>query len=220
MANRSISMTDEIYDYISATLLREPPLLAELRKETATLPRSGMQIGPEQGQFMALLVELLDVRRAIEVGTFTGYSSLAVALAIPPEGRLITCDIDETTTAIARRYWIRAGVADRIDLRLGPAVATLDGLIAEGRRDSFDLAFIDADKPNYENYYERILTLLRPGGLLLVDNVLWDGAVADKTKTDADTSAIRALNARAAADRRVSISIVPIGDGVLMVRKR
>ena len=220
MANRSIAMTDALYDYLIATTLREPPLLAELRRETAPLPMAMMQIAPEQGQLMALLVELIGARRAIEVGTFTGYSALCVALAMPPDGRVIACDISEEYAAIARRYWARAGVAGRIDLRLAPALHTLDGLIAEGRHDSFDFAFIDADKPNYGGYYERILALLRPGGLLLVDNVLWGGSVADPAKTDCDTQAIRALNARARADERVTISLVPIGDGVLLVRKR
>jgi caffeoyl-CoA O-methyltransferase len=179
-----------------------------------------MQISPEQGQFMALLVELTGVRRALEVGTFTGYSSLSVALAMPPEGRMIACDVSEEYTGIARRYWARAGVADKIDLRLAPALKTLDGLLADGRAGGFDLAFIDADKPSYLGYYERCLQLLRPGGLLLIDNVLWGGEVADPAVKDEDTVAIRALNDRVAGDDRVTLSMLPLGDGLTLARKR
>lgn len=219
MSNRTIALSDALYDYLIAASLREPPLLAELRAETARMPMAQMQIAPEQGQFMALLVELLGARRALEIGTFTGYSSLWVALAMP-EGRLVACDISEEYTAVARRYWARAGVAQRIELRLGPALATLDRLFAEGAAESFDFAFLDADKENYDGYYERVLRLLRPGGLLAVDNALWAGAVADPAKTDPDTLAIRGLNAKVRDDARVSASLVPIGDGLLLVRRR
>ena len=169
---------------------------------------------------MALLVEVMGARNAIEVGTFTGYSSLSVALALPPGGRLVTCDENEEWTAVARRYWADAGVADRIDLRLGPALETLDGLVADGQAGSFDFAFIDADKKTYDAYYERILTLLRPGGLVSVDNVLWNGRVIDATRQDEATRAIRALNEKIHADPRVSLSLVPIGDGLTLARKK
>ncbi len=220
MSNRTIAMTDPLYDYYLTVALREPPLLRELREETARMPQARMQIAPEQGQFMALLTELIGARRALEIGTFTGYSALCVALAMPADGRLVACDISEEYTAVARRYWARAGVADRIELRLGPAKATLDALLAAGAGGGFDFAFIDADKENYDAYYERALALLRRGGLLAVDNVLWNGAVADPAKTDADTTAIRALNARIRDDARVSMTMVPIGDGLTLARKR
>jgi caffeoyl-CoA O-methyltransferase len=220
MTGRQVALTDRLQDYIRTHSLREPPVLAELRAETATLPRAGMQISPEQGQFMALLIELTGARRTIEVGTFTGYSSLAVALALPREGRLIACDVSEEYTAVARRYWAKAGVADKIELRLGPALETLDGLLAAGEAGRFDFAFVDADKENYLGYYERCLTLLRQGGLLAVDNVLWSGDVADPKSKDSDTTAIRALNDRIVADERVTMTLLPIGDGLTLARKR
>jgi caffeoyl-CoA O-methyltransferase len=220
MSNRTIAMTDPLYDYLLANALRESALQRELREETARLPGAGMQIAPEQGQLMALLVELIGARRALEIGSFTGYSALCVALALPPDGRLVACDISEEYTAIARRYWARAGVADRIDLRLAPALETLDSLIAEGASGSFDFAFIDADKTNYDAYYERVLRLLRPGGLVAIDNVLWGGSVADPSARDADTEALRALNAKLRDDARVTISLVPIGDGLMLARRR
>ena len=220
MANRTTALTDRLYDYLIDVSVREPPLLRELREETSALPMAMMQIGPEQGQFMRLLVELIGARRAVEVGTFTGYSALCVAEAMGPQGRLVACDVSEEYTAIARRYWARAGVADRIDLRLGPAVATLDRLLADGAAGTIDFVFIDANKPDYDAYYERALKLLRPGGLIAVDNVLWGGAVADPAADDEDTRAIRALNAKLAKDERVSLSLVPIGDGVTLARKR
>jgi predicted O-methyltransferase YrrM len=213
-------LNDAVYDYLLAVSLREPPLLARLREETAALPRAMMQISPEQGQFMALLAELIGARRVLEVGTFTGYSALVVALALPADGRLLTCDVNEQTTAIARRYWDEAGVADKIDLRLGPAVETLDALLADGGAGSFDMAFVDADKTNYDAYYERALALLRQGGLMLVDNVLWGGAVAEPDHEDEDTDAIRALNAKIHGDERVSLSLLPVSDGITLVRKR
>ncbi len=220
MSNRTITMTDSLYDYMVASSLREPPLLAELRAETAKLPDAVMQISPEQGQFMALLVELIGARRAIEVGTFTGYSSLSVVLAMPPEGRLIACDISEEYTAVARRYWKRAGVDGKIELRLAPATDTIGKLLAAGAAGSFDFAFIDADKPGYDAYYEGVLQLLRPGGVVAIDNVLWGGAVAEPSKQDEDTTAIRKLNAKLRDDRRVSLSMLPVGDGLSLARKR
>jgi len=220
MANRTIDLTDRLYDYLLKVSLREPPLLAELRAETAKLPDAVMQISPEQGQFMALLVQLIGARRAIEVGTFTGYSALCVASALPARGKLIACDISKEYTSVGRPYWERAGVAGKIDLRLGPALDTLRSLLAEGAAGSFDFAFIDADKKEYDGYYEAILELLRPGGLVAIDNVLWGGAVADSRKRDADTVAIRALNKKLHDDERVSLSLLPIGDGVTLARKR
>ena len=220
MANRSLQMTDGLYDYLLQNSLREPALLAELRAETAKLPMSGMQIGPEQGQFMGLLVELIGARRTLEIGTFTGYSALCVALALPPEGRVTACDISEDYTALARRYWAKADVAGKIELHLAPAVETLDGLIAGGQAGTYDFAFIDADKTGYDAYYERCLVLLRAGGLMAVDNVLWGGDVADPAKTDADTIAIRGLNAKIRDDQRVTASLIPLGDGLTLARKR
>jgi caffeoyl-CoA O-methyltransferase len=213
-------MTAQLYDYLLQASLREPPLLAELRAETAKLPLAAMQISPEQGQFMAFLVETIGARRTIEIGTFTGYSALCVALALPSGGKVIACDVSEEYTAIGRRYWSRAGVADKIDLHLAPALDTLRGLLADGAAGSIDFAFIDADKREYDGYYEAVLKLMRPGGIIAVDNVLWDGAVADPAKQDDDTRAIRALNEKLKADSRVSLSLLPIGDGVTLLRKR
>jgi predicted O-methyltransferase YrrM len=178
-----------------------------------------MQISPDQGQFMALLVQLMGARRCIEIGTFTGYSTLAVAQALPADGRIVACDVNAETTAVAWRYWQEAGVAERIDLRLAPALETLDALIAEGEAGSYDFSFIDADKTNYDPYYERSLELLRPGGLIVVDNVLWDGAVTDSTRRDADTEAIRALNRKISQDQRVSCSMLAVGDGLMLAHK-
>lgn len=213
-------MSDELYEYVARVSLREPEVLARLREETRTMPHAGMQIGADQGQFMGLLVRLIGAKNALEIGVFTGYSSTAVALALPPEGRLIACDVSEEYTAIARRYWKAAGIAAKIDLRLGPALETLDRLIAQGALGSFDFAFIDADKSNYDGYYERTLQLLRPGGLIVIDNVLWHGRVVDPAAADRDTAALRALNSKIGRDERVDISMLPIGDGVSLVRKR
>ena len=220
MSNRSISLTDSLYEYLLSVSLREPQLLLDLREETAALPAAGMQISPEQGQFMALLVRLMGARRCLEVGVFTGYSSLVVALALPEDGRIVACDVSEKWTAIARNYWRAAGVDHKIDLRLAPAVATLDELIAQGESGTFDLAFIDADKASYLDYYERALALLRPGGLIMVDNTLWDGRVVDPEVSDADTVAIRHFNETVHADQRVDMSLLPIGDGLTLARKR
>jgi caffeoyl-CoA O-methyltransferase len=220
VSTKSIGLSDVVHDYLVKVSVREHPVQVELRAETASLPLSRMQISPEQGQFLALLAELVGARRALEIGVFTGYSALSVALALPPGGKLVACDVNEEWTSIARRHWERAGVADRIELRLAPAAETLDRLIADGQAESFDLAFIDADKTSYDLYYEKCLVLLRPGGLVAIDNALWSGDVADESVQDADTIALRALNAKVGRDPRVTPSLVPIGDGVLMARKR
>lgn len=219
MTTQTQGLNEALYQYLLSTTLRETPLLAELRQETARHPRSMMQIAPEQGQFMALLVELIGAQKTLEVGVFTGYSALVVAQALPPQGKVVACDVSEEYTAIARRYWQRAGVADKIDLRLGNAVETLDTVIQSGQQD-FDFAFIDADKSSYDRYYEQALRLVRPGGLIAIDNALWYGRVADSTVRDNRTQQIRALNAKVTADERVSSSLVPIGDGLLLARKR
>lgn len=220
MSAQSIQLTDSLYAYILNHSLREPAILARLRAETAEMPQSNMQIAPEQGQFMRLLVELIGARRTIEVGTFTGYSALSVALALPNDGRIVACDVSDAYTAVGRTYWAEAGVADKIDLRIGPALETLDALLADGGAGAFDFMFIDADKESYANYYERGLTLLRSGGLMAIDNVLWGGAVADRAQNDKETKAIRALNDQIHSDERVSLSLVPIGDGLTLARKR
>jgi predicted O-methyltransferase YrrM len=219
MSTRSIGLSHELYAYVLQNSLREPELLKCLREETARMPLAQMQIAPDQGQFIGLLVRLIGARRALEVGTFTGYSSLSIVLAMPKDGHLIACDIDAKATAVARRYWEIAGIVDRIELRLQPALLTLDELIAGGGSGSFDFAFIDADKENYLGYYERALTLVRPGGLITVDNVLWNGRVAKYDVHDGDTDAIRALNATIAKDARVAASLVPIGDGMTVALK-
>jgi len=220
MSNRTIQLSDELYAYAQRVGVREPDLLRQLREETARLPQSRMQISPEQGALMAMLVGLMGARRCLEVGTFTGYSALSVALALPADGRLVCCDLSREWTDVARRYWDSAGVADRIELRIGPAIDTLDALLAEGDADSFDFAFIDADKPNYDGYYERALRLVRPGGVIAIDNVLWSGAVIDPEDDTPDTRAIRALNDKIAGDERVDAVLVPIGDGLTLARRR
>jgi O-methyltransferase len=220
MSNQSIQLTPELYTYLLDVSLRESDLLQELRERTRQMPEARMQIAPDQGQFMTLLARLLGVRKALEIGVFTGYSALCVAAALPADGRLIACDISAEYTRIAQEYWARAGVADRIDLRLAPASETLAALLAEGAAGSIDLAFIDADKTGYAGYYEQCLALLRPGGLIVVDNVLWNGRVLDTASADADTRAIRAFNRRIHRDARVDLSLVPIGDGLSLLRKR
>ena len=220
MSTRTTGLSDPLQEYLLRATLREPEVLARLREETARLPPARMQISPEQGQFMRLLAELIGVRRAIEIGVFTDYSSISVALALPDDGRLIACDVSEGWTSVARRYWQLANVAHKIELRLAPALQTLDSLLASGEAGSFDFCFIDADKDRYDDYYERSLQLLRRGGLIAIDNALWGGSVADQSQQDEDTAAIRALNAKVVADPRVSMSLVPIGDGVLLARKR
>jgi predicted O-methyltransferase YrrM len=220
MSNRTIQVTDRLYDYMLAVSCREHPQLAALREETARMAGAGMQISPEQGQFMAMLVKLLGARRTLEVGVFTGYSALAVAMALPEDGRVTALDVSEEWTSVARRHWQAAGVAHKVNLRLGPAVASLEALLADGQAERFDFAFIDADKENYGRYYELALALVRPGGLIAVDNVLWGGAVADPADQDETTVAIRALNERLHADDRIDLSMVPIGDGLTLARKR
>jgi caffeoyl-CoA O-methyltransferase len=220
MSNRSITLTDSLYDYMNEVSLREPLLLLALREETSELTQRSMQIAPEQGQFMALVARLIGARRCLEVGVFTGYSSLATALALPDDGRIVACDVSEEWTSVARRYWKRAGVEHKIDLRLAPATRTLDALLAQGQAGTFDFAFIDADKTNYLEYYERTLALLRTGGLMLVDNTLWSGRVADPEIADADTVALRHFNEVLHRDERVDLSLLPLGDGLTLARKR
>lgn len=220
MSSRTISLSDGLHEYLLSVSLREPDVLRRLREETAKVPLAVMQISPDQGQFMALLVEMLGARRTIEVGTFTGYSALRVALALPADGRVIACDINAETTAIARRYWAEAGVADKIQLKLAPATETLNGLLAAGEAGRFDFMFIDADKTSYDTYYELGLKLVRPGGLIAIDNVLWGGSVIDAKDETPDTKAIRALNAKLKDDDRVSLSLVPIGDGLTLARRK
>ncbi|MEN9235717.1 MAG: class I SAM-dependent methyltransferase [Gloeomargarita sp. GMQP_bins_25] len=216
----TLPLTPALYGYLLEHSLREPALLQQLRSETQGLPGAEMQIAPDQGQFMALLVQLMGARRALEIGVFTGYSSLVVALALPADGRLVACDIDPETTQVARRYWEKAGVAHKIDLRIGPAQATLADLLAQGEAGQYDFAFIDADKENYGIYYEQCLQLLRPGGLLLVDNVLWGGRVIDPQAQDAATQAIRTFNRKVYHDERVLLSMLPVADGLTLVWKR
>ncbi|MGE5626387.1 MAG: class I SAM-dependent methyltransferase [Bacillota bacterium] len=220
MSNRTINLGDDLYAYLLAASLREPALMQRLREETAKLPEARMQISPEQGQFMQLLVKLVGAQRCIEVGVFTGYSSLAVALALPADGRLLACDVSEPFTAVARRYWKEAGMERKIELVLAPALETLDARVKAGEAATYDFAFIDADKANYGAYYERILKLLRPGGLMAVDNVLWSGRVLDPADRSEDTRAIRAFNEKLHTDERVDVSMLPLGDGLTLARKR
>jgi predicted O-methyltransferase YrrM len=220
MSNRSIPLTDSLYEYLIDVSLREPALLLALREETAGMRNRSMQISPEQGQFMALLARLAGAKRCLEIGVFTGYSSLAVALALPEDGRIVACDVSEEWTAVARRYWAAAGMDHKIDLRVAPALQTLDALVADGQSGRFDFAFIDADKERYLEYYERVLRLLRPGGLVAVDNTLWSGRVADPEVADVDTVALRHFNECLHRDERVDLSLVPIGDGLTLARKR
>jgi predicted O-methyltransferase YrrM len=219
MSRRTLNLDDALYQYVLGHSLREHPAQTALREATNTHPQGGMQISPEQGQFMALLVRLLGARHAIEVGVFTGYSALAVALALPEDGRLLACDISDEYTRIGRPYWEAAGVAHKIDLRLAPGLATLDARIAAGAAGQYDFAFIDADKTGYDGYYERCLQLLRPGGLIVIDNVLWSGSVA-RAATDADTAALQALNSKLHRDERIDLSLLPISDGLTLARKR
>jgi predicted O-methyltransferase YrrM len=213
-------MTDSLYQYLLSVTPPVTDVMQRLRDETAELPMGMMQISIEQGQLMQLLVELIGAKRTLEVGVFTGYSSLVVAQALPADGRIVACDVNEEWTGIARRYWHEAGVANKIDLRLGPAAETLQALVDAGEAGTYDFAFIDADKSNYDAYYELCLKLLRKGGLLSIDNTLWSGKVADETVTDADTSALRAINAKLAADDRVTGCLIPVGDGYSIALKR
>jgi caffeoyl-CoA O-methyltransferase len=219
LANRTLNLDDALYAYVLAHSLREHPAQAALREATRAHPNAAMQIGPEQGQFMALLVRLVGARRTIEIGVFTGYSALCVALALPDDGYVLACDVSDAYTKIGRPYWQQAGVAHKIDLQLGPARATLDARLAAGDANTFDFAFIDADKPAYDDYYERCLRLVRAGGLIAIDNVLWSGSVARPAKTD-DTAALQALNDKLLRDERIDLSLLPIGDGLTLARKR
>jgi predicted O-methyltransferase YrrM len=219
MSNKTLCITEKLYEYMLSVSLREPDVLRELRFETASDEHANMQISPEQGQFMALLVKLLGAKKTLDVGVYTGYSSLCIALSMPKDGRVIACDLNREWTDTAKRYWLRAGVTDKIKLRLAPAQKTLEALLAKKEAASFDFAFIDADKINYDMYYEYCLELIRPGGLIAIDNVLWDGAVADDAADDADTTAIRTLNHKIHTDPRVEISLVPIADGLTLARK-
>jgi predicted O-methyltransferase YrrM len=220
MSNQTLNLDDRLYRYLVDHSVHEPEVLTALRHETAQHPMAQMQIAPEQGQFMALLVQLLGVKKALEVGVFTGYSALRVALALPPEGQLVACDVSEEYTAIARRYWEKAGVAAKIDLRIAPAAETLNKLIQAGETNSFDFAFIDADKSSYPTYYEQVLQLVRPGGLIALDNVLWSGQVADPAVQDRRTNTLRALNDTIHNDDRVVASLIPIADGLTLAMKK
>lgn len=220
MASTSQGLSPELIAYLVEHGVRESDLLARLRDETSSIPEANMQIPPEQGAFLAMLVRLMGARRCLELGTFTGYSSLTVALAMPPDGRLVCCDMSEEWTSVARRYWAEAGVADRVELRLGPALESLDALLDEGAAGTFDFAFVDASKREYPDYHERILRLLRSGGLVVYDNVLWGGAVIDPAETDPDTVGVRRLNDRLATDERVDLAMLPVADGLALARKR
>ena len=220
MANQTIGLDDQLYGYLQSVSLRESEILTQLRQETTQQPMSQMQISPEQGQFMALLVQLMGAKKTLEIGVFTGYSALVVALALPSNGKVVACDVSEEYTTIARRYWQQAGVADKIELHIAPALETLDQLLAAGQAGTFDFAFIDADKSNYDGYYERSLQLVRSGGLVAIDNVLWSGRVADPQVQDNRTNSIRAFNQKVHEDARVNLSLVPIGDGLTLARKR
>ena len=220
MSNRSIGLDEDLHAYLLSVGVREPDVLRRLRDETAKMSNAGMQIAPEEGAVLAMLVRITGARRVLEVGTFTGYSSTAMALALPADGRMLCCDLNPEWTDIARRAWADAGVADRVELRLGPALDTLNELLAAGEAGSFDLAFIDADKANYGHYYEAALRLVRQGGLIAIDNVLWSGRVADPSVNDEDTLAIRALNQQIAADERVDVAMLPVADGLTLARVR
>ena len=220
MSNTSTLDLQALYPYLLANSVREDSLLQRLQAETERDPLGRMQIAPEQGQFMELIARLIGARRMIEIGTFTGYSRLCLAQALPDDGQLLCCDIDEHWTGIARRYWQEAGLSHRIQLRLAPAIDTLDGLLRDRQHNSYDLVFIDADKENYDAYYERSLQLVRPGGLIMFDNMLWSGRVADERVQDIDTVALRALNLKLKGDERVDISLLPMADGITLARKR
>lgn len=220
METRITGWNAAVCDYIVRVGTEETPLMQALRHETAKLPMAGMQIGPDQGQLLGFLIRLIGARRALEIGTFTGYSALAVAQALPPQGKLVCCDVSDEWTSIGRRYWQQAGIADRIDLRIAPALETLGALEKDGQKGQFDFAFIDADKENYDAYYEACLRLIRPGGLIAIDNVLWNGWIVDPANNHESTLALRALNEKIRADDRVDRCLVPIGDGVTLVRPR
>lgn len=220
MSSRTINVDETVNDYIRSVSVRETPVQSALRKATAALPESMMQISPEQGQFMSVLVKLTGARNCLEIGTFTGYSALCVALALPPDGRLVACDISTEYTDVGLPFWQEAGVRDKIDLRIGPALDSLDEMIANGAAGSFDFAFIDADKLNYTHYVDRCHSLVRKGGVIAIDNVLWGGSVADPSDQKPDTVAIRTMNSSLKDDPRFDPSLVPIGDGVTLLHKR
>jgi predicted O-methyltransferase YrrM len=217
--DKFLTMSPQLYDYIRTNSVREASVLRRLREETASNPKANMQISADQGQFLALLIKLMGARRTLEVGVFTGYSSLSVALALPAEGRIVACDVSDEWTSVARRYWKEAGVEQKIALHLAPAVETLDCLLQEGQSNSFDFAFIDADKANYENYFERALQLVRKGGLIVVDNTLWSGRVADPAELEDDTVAIRRFNQKLVGDSRIDLSLLPVADGITLALK-
>lgn len=220
MSDTTINLTPELYDYLQKTSLREADILKKLREETKKTNMQQMQISPEQGQFMQLLIEMLGAEKTLDIGSFTGYSALSVALALPETGKVFACDVNEEWAKIAQHYWKLANVTHKIHLKLAPALDTLDELIHSGQKESFDFAFIDADKQNYINYYEKSLILLRRGGVIAIDNVLWEGKVADTHITDSSTTSIRNLNTKLHHDERVTISMLPIGDGLTLARKR
>lgn len=219
MSHKTLTLTSDLYRYLQDVSVREPEILAQLRSETALLPGKEMQITPEQGQFMAFLIELMGASKTLEIGVFTGYSTLSVALALPQHGRIVACDINRDTSLLAEKFWQKAQVAHKIDLRLQPALETLSQLIHQGESGSFDFVFIDADKQNYKNYYEHSLKLVKRGGLIMIDNVLWGGKVADPNETDPATEAIRQLNQDLYRDLRIHLSMIPVGDGITLVRK-
>jgi caffeoyl-CoA O-methyltransferase len=218
--SRHFSFDEPTYQYLGKTSVRETDVARRLREETQQLPMAQMQIGPDQGQFLQLLVQLIRAQKTLEVGVFTGYSALWVAAALPDEGKIVACDVSEEYTAVARRYWKEAGVDHKIDLRLRPALETLDELLAQDGASTFDFAFIDADKSNYDNYYERALQLIRTGGLIAVDNTIWSGRVANPNESDTDTVAIRKLNEKLHRDERVALSMLTVGDGLTLAMKR
>jgi predicted O-methyltransferase YrrM len=220
MSNKTIGLDDRLRDYLLSVSVKEPEILTQLRQETAQNPMGRMQIAPEQGQFMAFLIKLINAKKTLEIGVFTGYSSLITAIALPEDGKLIACDIDENYTQIARKYWEKAGVKDKITLHIAPALETLDQLLTQGERETFDFAFIDADKRNYPNYYEKCLQLVRKGGLILIDNVLWYGKVADQEIKDKQTQAIRDFNTKLYHDDRINLSLIPIADGLTLAMKK
>jgi caffeoyl-CoA O-methyltransferase len=218
--SRHYSFDDHTYRYLLDKGVREPDVARRLREETQQLPNAAMQIGPDQGQFMHLFVQAIGATKTLEVGVFTGYSALWVALGLPDDGRIVACDISEEYTSVGKRYWKEAQVDSKIDLRLGPALETLDGLLQGGEAGSFDFAFIDADKSNYENYYERALELLRPRGVIAIDNTIWSGRVANESEQDTDTVAIRRLNQKLKTDERITLSMLTVGDGLTLAMKR
>lgn len=220
MSNRTLNLTDAVYDYLLAHSLKETPVQQQLRKETASMEMSAMQIAPEQGQFMAFLIKLIAAKKIIEIGVYTGYSSLAVALALPDDGKVVACDINREWTDVAQRYWKQAKVDHKIDLSLAPASETLQKLLDQKLQASFDFVFIDADKTGYDHYYEQSLKLVRSGGLIMIDNTLWGGDVADASVQDEDTIAIRKLNKKLVDDKRVDVCMLPVADGLTLLRKK